>query len=118
MPLMLPLIARSLLASVGSRSEFDARGPGAPASDCNWRSGPVLFLGSDVWIESCGRGCSGYGWAGWRQQLRVVPPETVIRWRRKGQAALLGLEIAHPFLRCPPCVRRSPLVATSGWLGL
>src|SRR6266849_9870433 len=30
-------------------------------------------------------------WSGWRESLMIVQPETVLRWRRNGWSALLGM---------------------------
>ena len=35
-------------------------------------------------------------WPGWRRCLRIVQPDTVIRWHRRAFCALLELEIAAP----------------------
>jgi hypothetical protein len=34
-------------------------------------------------------------WPRWREHLVIVKPETVLRWHRKGLAAVLDVEIAN-----------------------
>src|SRR5713226_4835083 len=94
MLLVLLLVVRSLVAGVGSRRDLMLENLALRHQlQVALRTNPHPRLRPRdralwVWLH-------GVWPDGWRQHLRLVRPETVLRWHRKGWRLLLVLEVAR-----------------------